>query len=94
MVTGNMKLMSMSLKLSWHGTESFLGWLNLCQGLQMHCAEYLARCLILQCQTSTLHLRKMQTRGISANLIELAWVFEVETQQMLLSKWELLFRTP
>lgn len=72
----------------------FLSWMvNLCQGLQMHCAKHLARCLILRCQISTLHLRKMQTKGVSANLIELAWVMEVETQQMLLSKWELLFKT-
>lgn len=69
--------MSMSPRLSWHGTENFLGWLNLCQGLSMYCAEHLARCLILQCQISTLHLRKMQTKGVSAKLIELAWAFDV-----------------
>lgn len=64
-----------------------------CQGLRMHCAEHLAQCLILQCQISALHLVEMQTEGVSANLIELAWAFEVETQQMHLSRWELLFRT-
>lgn len=85
--------MSMSPRLSWHGTESFLGWLSLCQGLQIHCAEHLAGCLILQCQINALKLRKMQTKGVSANLNELPWVFEVETQQMHFSKWELLVRT-
>lgn len=59
----------------------------------MNCVEHLAQCLILQCQISTLHLRKMQTKGVSAKLIELAWVFEIGTQQMHLSKWKLLFRT-
>lgn len=83
-----------------HASQAFLAWngelswmLNLCQGLQMHSAKHLARCLILRCQISALHFRKMQTKGVSANLIELAWVVEVETQQMLLSKWELLFKT-
>lgn len=88
-----MKLISVSPRLSGHGTESFLGQLNLCQGLQMRCAERLARCLILQCQISAPHLRKMQTKGVSANAIESAWVFEVETQQMHLSNWELLLGT-
>lgn len=35
----------------------------------------------------------MQTKGVSANAIESAWVFEVETQQMHLSNWELLLGT-
>lgn len=48
----------------------------------MYWAEHLARGLILQCQISTLHLGKMQTKGVSAKLIELAWAFEVGIQNV------------